>query len=234
MLTAENLSFSHGKRTVLTNVSLKLKGGDFVALLGPNGSGKTTLIRLLAQVVRPHAGTVETAERPAYLGQDAPLPSSFRVRDVVRLGAGARSPESEHRIEVALRDTGTFELRDALVEALSGGERQRVAIARALAQDTRLFLFDEPLLHLDAKHQRELLLRMRARANAGASVVVVLHDLVLLQFFSRSVLLSAGSLRADGAPSEVLSTETLAAVFGTEFEILKGEDGSLRPLLSTR
>jgi iron complex transport system ATP-binding protein len=233
------LAVAYGARRALDGVDLGLHEGEFVAVLGPNGAGKSTLVKALAGVVRPSAG--EAWVRPprartlAYLAQAEPPPAHFRARDVVRLGRlphqrwlGGASEADELAVARALADTATGPLADRRVGELSGGERQRVALARALAQEPAALLLDEPLAHLDVRHQVDLLARLAAQAGRGRCVLAVLHDLGLASYASRCVVLSRGRVLADGPPREALTAETLFAAYGVPFEVTPAPDGGVR------
>lgn len=219
-------------RAILDGVDLDVAPGRLVALVGPNGAGKSTLLAVLAGDLAPSAGVVELdgvpvaslrardlARSRAVLLQQHRLAFGFRAREVVAMGrapwhgteAADRDPEvvaaAEERADVA-------HLADRLFPTLSGGEQARVAFARVLAQDTRLLLLDEPTAALDLQHQEAVLAVARAEADAGAAVVVVLHDLSLAAAWADVVcVLADGVVRAAGPPREVLTAELLTEVY---------------------
>ena len=106
---------------------------------------------------------------------------------------------------------------DRPVTILSGGERTRILLARALAVEAPILLADEPIAALDPWHQLHVMEILRERARAGAGILVVIHDLALAaRFMDRLVLMNAGAIAADGAPSEVLTPDLLARVYRIE------------------
>lgn len=109
-------------------------------------------------------------------------------------------------------DVTEFTARD--VTTLSGGERQRVRIARALAQQPRALVLDEPTNSLDIRHEMAILELLRRSADAGLTVIVVTHGLDLAaRFADRMLLLSQGTVAAEGTPAEVMTEQTLAGVY---------------------
>ena len=223
-LVAHDLRVTLGTREVLRGLSLSLQGGSLVGLLGPNGAGKTTLIRSFAGLATPRAGEVRLDGKPlmeidpaaraqaiAYLPQERECRWPVTVARVAALGR----PRRAEAIAEALAETDMTTLADRPMDALSGGERARALIARALAVEPKVLLADEPLAGLDPGHQLDLLGVLRRRADAGALVVVVAHDLTLVpRFADRLVVLAGGRVVADAAPGEALAAPPTAAAYG--------------------
>ncbi len=188
-------------------VSLALRRGQVTSLMGRNGSGKTTLLKLIAALLRPQSGRIRQEIRTAYVPQDADaLLFAPTVGDELR-GLPA---------EVTDRFAGWLERypRD-----LSSGERQQLAIAVVGAQ-AELLLLDEPTRGLDPSVKRALTSFLRARAAAGASVLVATHDVEWAARTADRVLLMAdGEIYADGPPRTVLSD---SLVFATQINKLLG------------
>ncbi|MBT3150853.1 heme ABC transporter ATP-binding protein [Streptomyces sp. CHD11] len=233
----EGLSVRLGAREVLTDVGVRVRAGEVLALVGPNGAGKSTLLSVLAADLPPTAGCVRILGRPvsdwsarelalrrAVLPQSAALSFPFTVEEVVRMGrapwAAARPEEDEAAVAGAMAATEVTGFAARPFSALSGGERARVALARVLAQRTPLLLLDEPTAALDLRHQ-ELVLRLcRQRALAGDAVVVVLHDLGLAAAYAHRVaVLRAGRVAAGGPPEEVFTGELLSQVYDQPVEV---------------
>jgi len=222
-------------RDAVTDVSLAVRDGECVALLGPNGSGKTTLLRLALGVLRPAQGTAAILGRTAadwsrrdlarlvgVVAQREETSFPLRVRDAVLLGRYARlSPWSGERpadrdaVTRALAQCDATDLADRWLATLSGGELQRVRLARALAQEPRALVLDEPTASLDLRHEMELFERVRAlvdRQRLGA-LVITHHVNLAARFADRVLLLSDGRAVGQGAPAEVLTRETVERVF---------------------
>ncbi|MFD8252038.1 heme ABC transporter ATP-binding protein [Streptomyces werraensis] len=235
---AEGVSVRLGDRQVLTDVGVRVRAGEVLALVGPNGAGKSTLLSVLAADLPPAAGAVrihdreaaewpapELALRRAVLPQSTALSFPFTVEEVVRMGrapwTGARPEEDEAAVAEAMAATEVAAFAARPFSALSGGERARVALARVLAQRAPLLMLDEPTAALDLRHQ-ELVLRLcRERARAGDAVVVVLHDLGLAAAYAHRVaVLRAGRVAADGPPEEIFTESLLSEVYDQPVEVL--------------
>lgn len=176
-----------GDLPVLDEVSISVKPGEFVALVGASGSGKSTLLRLLAGLDRPLGGEVYVDGRPvtgpdpsrALVFQDPTLLPWRTVRQNVAIGPQSRGilKQSEQRIDQALELVGLTEFADSWPSQLSGGMAQRTALARALVNDPSVLLLDEPLGKLDALTRRTLqgeLLRLWQERRYTA--LLVTHD----------------------------------------------------------
>ncbi len=237
-LEVRGVSVDYGRRRVLDRIDLHLSAGELVCLLGPNGAGKSTLLRCISGTLRPSAGTIlidgvplDEYERPALARRIAVVPGQtvvafpMRVEELVALGRVPHEhpllgPRAADRvaIEQAIERVGIGHLRDRDVRELSLGERQLAVLAMTIAQDARLLLLDEPTVHLDLKHQVEVMgvLRDLATAN-GVTVFAVLHDVNLAShFFPRLLLLHDGRISADGSAAEVLLADNIRQVFGVD------------------
>ncbi|HVT60133.1 MAG TPA: ABC transporter ATP-binding protein [Thermoanaerobaculia bacterium] len=240
LMSARGLVWSAGGRTVLGPLDLDLRRGECLAVVGPNGAGKTTLLRLLTGLLRPSAGAVSLAGRPlaaftrrelarriAYVPQIRPARVPLTVEEVVVLGrypylsALQLAPRAADfaAVEEALAVVGIARLRTRPVDELSGGERQAVFIAAALAQEAELLVLDEPTLHLDAGHQRQLAgLLLRLKADAARTVLLASHDLNLAGLLGDRLLgLADGQTLALGPPALILRPELLERLFAARF-----------------
>ncbi|MEU3270939.1 heme ABC transporter ATP-binding protein [Saccharomonospora sp. NPDC006951] len=228
-----------GGARLLDGVSLTVHAGEVLALVGPNGAGKSTLLGVLAGDTAPSSGrvtihgrpadawsTVDLARHRAVLPQHNPVSFPFTVRSVVEMG---RAPwegtpaedDDERAVAAALADTGLTSFAERIHPTLSGGEQARTALARVLAQSTGLLLLDEPTAAMDLRHQEQVLALARARAETGAGVLVVLHDLGLAAAHAdRVAVLSSGKLAAAGPPEEVCETELLSEVYQHPVEVI--------------
>ncbi|WPO74230.1 ABC transporter ATP-binding protein [Streptomyces sp. KN37] len=245
-LRADRVTREAGGRLVVDGVSLAPPPGTTVGLLGPNGSGKSTLLRILAGVLAPASGVVildghplpdtprrTVARRIAVVEQHATTQTELTVRDVVRLGRiphrrawSAPTPHDERAVREALARTGLTDRAAQSWHTLSGGERQRVQIARALAQEPRELLLDEPTNHLDIQHQLDLLSLV---AELPVTSVIALHDLNLAAMFCDHVLiLKDGTAYAAGTPTEVITEELIAEVYGVRAVVTREDPPSVR------
>jgi len=245
-LSLEGVAVALGPRAVLAGVDLSVEPGEVVGVLGRNGVGKTTLLRVASGALAPDAGRVTLDGAPlaamdrrvrarhvALVPQDTQVPFPFSAAEVVLMGRtphlGFLGFESAHDFAIArdaLERMGIAALADRNVQELSGGERQLVVVARALAQEPRLLLLDEPTAFLDLRHRLEVLGVVRELAAAGASALVVSHDLgVAARYCDRVALLAGGRILALGPPREVLTPDTLRTAYGIEADVLAGADG---------
>ena len=245
-LRAERLDLSYlpGSPTILHDFTLAVRPGWFLGIVGPNGSGKSTLLHALSRTLRPAQGTVrlggsdlyaelkarDAAQMVAVLPQETAVSLDFTVREVVRMGRSPHLPRrpfaaetaaDEQIVDDALHAAGLTALAERSVPTLSGGERQRVLLARALAQQPAVLLLDEPTSHLDLRHQSETLALARSLAHQeGTAVLAVLHDVNLAAAWcDEIVLVSEGRIAAQGTPAEVLTAETLRAVYGVRVRV---------------
>lgn len=241
LIEIESVSFAYGQQKVLDKLSFSVHENDFLAILGPNGAGKTTLVHLLSGLMKPQAGRIqidgksirsysraELAAKIAMVRQGTTPTFGFTVRQTVMMAryfAGGRTlfetPQDCAIVEQALDRTDTRRFADRPINALSGGERQRVYIARALAQQTPVLLLDEPTSHLDLKHQIGIFeLLKNLRLNERKTVIVVSHDLNLVQHYAQMYLLLADDGRTlyqrDGGGLPAATVESFFGVTGVE------------------
>ncbi len=249
MITAEDVSFAYGRDLVLDGVSVGVRAGQVLGLIGPNGSGKTTLLRLLYATLSPRAGLVhldevpvrsltprETARRLSVVVQEGAGELPLTVAEMVLLGRAPhlstfqRQSAEDYRIAgAALRRVGARHLAQRVFAGLSGGERQRVLIARALAQQADHLLLDEPTNHLDIRYQHEVLQLVRTLVEVAT--VVVLHDLNLAgRYCDQLVLLEGGRVACAGPPDAVLTPEVLEPVYGIGVQRFTAADDSVQLL----
>lgn len=250
-LACRDLSVVRDGRALVDRITLEVARGAITGLLGPNGAGKSTLLRALAGVSPPTSGSIELmgralaewsaierAARLAYLPQLRDVAWRLRVADVVALGRLHRTSLSRltdadrDACETAMRDTDVTHLAARDCRTLSGGELGRVLLARALATGAEVLLADEPGTGLDPRHQLELMELLRAKAAAGVSCCVVLHDLTLAaRYCDHVILIDAGAIVSHGSPNDVLTDERLASVYGIRASRF---DGALVPTTTLR
>lgn len=222
MIRTEELVHRYGDATAVDGVSLTVDDGAFLVLAGANGSGKTTLVRHFNGLLQPDEGKVLVDGQPVeddFVAARTAVGMVFQnPRDcfvAATVGADvAFGPENlglsretiDARVEDALSTVGLSDRQDARVDRLSGGEQARVAIAGALAMQPGHLVLDEPFTGLDWPARRGVLRRLETLNEEGTSVVVVTHDLRdLATLADRVVVLSDGSIAADGTPDTVRS-----------------------------
>ncbi len=244
----EGVSRSFGGEPVLADISLQIRRGERVAIIGPSGAGKTTLFRLLSAVLKPSSGSVIALEQDTrrlrgralrrlrrdigVLYQNDNLIPHLRVVHNVLMGrighwSMARTlfslfwPQQLSMARTALQQVELAAKLWSMPGELSGGQQQRVAIARLIVQRPRVMLADEPVSQLDIRLGREIIgLLANVSAQLGATLLVNLHTLELLhEHFDRVIALRQGQLFWQGAPDEV-SRELLHALYGAEYRAL--------------
>jgi iron complex transport system ATP-binding protein len=239
MLRADELKLSIGGRELIGALDISLAPGECWALLGRNGAGKTSLILALAGLRTPQGGTValdgtplaahrrgELARRIGVLLQDEDADFWGSVFDYVMLGRYPRSRSAWGRDEEgaagARRWLAELDLADHSAQAyrsLSGGERQRARIAQVLLQDADILLLDEPLQHLDLRHQAQVMRLLSARAASGKTVLAALHEPGhAARYCGFSVLLYDAGRVSLGRSGDMLTQANLEALYQCRLE----------------
>lgn len=235
-LTIEDLTVRAGRQTLLSGVSATICPGQLTAVVGPNGAGKSTFLRALAGLV-PSEGRIgrgeidlrqqtpiQRARQVAYLPQAHELAWNICVADMVALGRFAHggiparlNAEDRAAVAKAMELAGCSPLAERGVASLSGGEQALACLARVLAAETPVLLADEPAAALDPANQYRVMECLASLAQAGRTVIVVLHDLSLVAQFADSVLwLYHGKLVAHGPASREELARHVPALFSRE------------------
>lgn len=255
MLQARQIKVRRGPCTVLRGVDVQLRAGQVTGVLGANGAGKSTLLSALCGELPIAAGEILLNERKladwpdqlraqhlAVLPQHSTLSFGFAVEEVVGMGRLPYATGCQLDAEIvqqALAAVDITHLSGRSYLQLSGGERQRVHLARVLAQlwpgaAGQVLLLDEPTAMLDPLHQHSILQAVRAFADKGGAVMVIVHDLNLAaRYCDELLLLDKGSVFSSGSPDEVLRAEVLHEVFGLEVLVQKHPERD-HPLIIAR
>ncbi|SOB92552.1 ATP-binding cassette domain-containing protein [Rhodobacter maris] len=215
LIKAENLSVRHGDTVVLSGVDFAIRKGEIVTVVGPNGSGKSTLIRALIGLEAAATGRVTRSPGlaigyvPQKLHIDAGLP--LTVRRFLSLPRRV----CDAAAEAALTRTGVPGLGTRPLARLSGGQFQRVLLARALLTRPDILILDEPTQGLDQPGTAAFYhLIEEVRAETGAAVLMVSHDLHVVMAASDRVVCLNGHICCEGAPKVVSAAPEYRALFG--------------------
>lgn len=189
----KKLSKQYGDKVIFKNLSLELKDGEILTVMGPSGIGKTTLIKVLTGLEEAEAGQVEIngneyeigdpaiSEQIGLVFQDFNLFPHLTVKENIALAPvlvkKRAKQEVDQKVNELLKQLGITEQADLYPYQLSGGQKQRVAIARALAMNPEVIIYDEPTSGLDEKSTEQVEKIMLALKKEGVSQMVVTHDL---------------------------------------------------------
>jgi zinc/manganese transport system ATP-binding protein len=244
VVAASNLAAGYPDNTLWRDARFSIKRGEFVAIIGPNGAGKTTLFRLLLGLQKPLGGSIEIFNAPpkkgnpriGYVPQRHGIDSDTNIEslELVRLAfSGRRWGFSLSRKDgVAalgvMKAVGSEELAHRSLNALSGGELQRVFLAEALVSSPDLLLLDEPLSNLDLKREKDLVQLVNSVVRSrNVTVLLIAHNInPLLPFLDKVIFIANGNV-ATGKPDEVLTSESLSALYGVPVEVLHDSRGNV-------
>lgn len=248
VIQTRGASVRFGERRLWSGVDLAIEPGTFSAILGPNGAGKSTLLKVFLGLQPLASGTVNVLGAPAgaarrrigYVPQRGGFDRTIRIRgiDVVRLGldggrwgvplSALRARRTREAVAEVVDLVGATQYANRPIGELSGGEQQRLVVAQALVRHPELLLLDEPLDSLDLANQAAVAaLVQRICRERGVTVVMVAHDVNPILPFLDQVVYVAGGKAVVGAPNDVITTETLSALYGAQVEVLRASDGRL-------
>ncbi len=225
MVHVENLKKNFDKLEVLKDISIDIKEGEVVVLLGPSGSGKSTFLRCINRLEESTSGKIvvdgiditdkhtdinKAREDIGMVFQHFNLFNNKNVIDNIMLAPvelkKMTKEEAHNKAMSLLERVGLSDKADAYPSQLSGGQKQRVAIARALAMNPNVILFDEPTSALDPEMVGEVLDVMKELAEAGMTMIVVTHEIGFArEVADRIVFVDGGYIVEQGTPDEVIN-----------------------------
>ncbi len=225
MLKFDHVCFSYNHENTINDVSFHINKGDFVALIGENGAGKTTIAKLSNGLLKPNKGSVTVNGLDTRTARTSRIARSVgflfqnpdrqicqnTIREEILFGLGFTvqdAAEREQRCETVLQEFGFDGSRNPF--SMSRGERQRIALASLLACEPEVLILDEPTTGLDWRECMQIMDLVQKRNDAGATVLMVCHDMELVQDFSKRILVvTEGSLIGDGPMQEIMTNEPL-------------------------
>lgn len=241
-----------GGRTIFSEVTVTVRPGEFVAVLGPNGVGKSTLLKTVLGLIPVTSGEITVLsgkpgrhnDRIGYLPQRRAFDAGVRIRgaDIVRLGLdgdrwgvplpawllGARGRRARDRVREVIELVGATGYADRPIGQCSGGEQQRLLIAQALIRRPELLVLDEPLDSLDVTNQASVsALIQNVCRSQDVAVLMVAHDVnPILGYLDQVIYLAHGGA-VMGPPEQVITADTLTMLYGTPIDVLRDRAGRL-------
>lgn len=233
MIEIKGLSKIYGEKTIVDDVTVKIKPKQITSFIGPNGAGKSTLLSMVSRLLDADTGEVlldkknikkmksnDFAKRIAILRQANYLNVKLTIRQLVSFGRypyskGRLNENDQMLVDQAIEYLNLTDIQHKFLDELSGGQRQRAFIAMVIAQDTEYILLDEPLNNLDMKHSVQIMKILRKLVDElDKTVVIVLHDINFASVYSdRIVALRDGRLVKDGTTNEIINSESLREVY---------------------
>lgn len=214
VLIVKNLQKSFGKTKVLKDISLEVKDGEIVSIIGSSGSGKSTLLRCITKLETPDSGEIQVEGKMGLVFQNFNLFPHYNVlRNVTEAPVHVMKvpkKEAEKEAMSLLKRLGLGDKANAYPYQLSGGQAQRVSIARALALKPNILFFDEPTSALDPELTGEVLKVIRSLADLNMTMVIVTHEMEFAKELSdRIIFMDQGVIAEEGTPEEVFTSENV-------------------------
>lgn len=225
LLSVKDLSFSYEKnqKSVLNNISLDVKRGEMLAIVGTNGAGKTTFSKVVCGFEKNNTGSItfngqdfldksikERADHIGYVLQNPnQMISQTMIYDEVAFGLRNRKVTEDEiaaKVEEVLKICGLWKMRKWPVSALSFGQKKRVTIASILAMGPEMIILDEPTAGQDYRHYTEIMEFLKKLKDSGITIVMITHDMhLMLEYADRTVVFSHGRIIADDTPAKILT-----------------------------
>jgi len=238
VITVKNLTISYNKKPAIKGINLEVDEGSIIGILGPNGAGKSTLIKGILGLLPSETGEIRIFDKPvkeslkriAYIPQKEQFDWDFpiNVSEVVMMGRYpyislfGRPDENDHLIvkevleKVEMSDNQFTQIRN-----LSGGQQQRIFLARALAQESDIYLLDEPFVGVDAKTEKAIFELIKELKEKNKTILIVHHDLSKVKEYFDKVILINQTLVAFGDTDKAFTSELINKAYGGRLTILQ-------------
>lgn len=246
MIEVTDISYRLSNKYLVKPLSVTFIAGEMAVIMGANGAGKSTLLKMLAGAIKPSSGKVlfknkdlssykseELARERAVLSQSYQLNFPITVSDIIMMGrypyfSSSPTLQDQEVFEASVKTVGVGHLLDRDYNTLSGGEGQKVQMARVLtqvwqteAETCKALYLDEPVSSLDMKYQHEIMAIAKRFAEAGNTVITVLHDLNLaLQYADKVYFMKNGELLGSYSKGKEINLDMLSLIFNMRFEVL--------------
>ncbi|MDD5527530.1 MAG: metal ABC transporter ATP-binding protein [Patescibacteria group bacterium] len=241
IIEVKNISFAYGAEEVLSNISINVHQGDYLAFVGPNGAGKTTLLKIILGLLLPKKGSIRLFGRDikdfkdwrkiSYVAQgvnnfDHNFPAT--VLEIVLMGRYSRKGllkninSSDKKIaEKAIEQVGLSGFKNRLIGDLSGGQKQRVFIARALCAEPEVIFLDEPTAGVDRQSQDNFyMLLKKMNAELGITLVLISHDVERMLKEAMHIACIDHTLTCHTSPEEFLRESAAADIMGEKVRLI--------------
>jgi len=239
MIEVKDLNFRIGNKTILENITLRIKKGDFVSIIGPNGAGKSTLIKMIMGILTPDTGQIRIDGIPAsdwrksgligYVPQKEQFDTDFpaRVLDIVLLGlAGTKglfrffTKKDKQKAMDILDQLKIVHLAGELIGGLSGGEFQRVMLGRALITGSEYLFLDEPDANVDKSGVARFYDLLNRLNSEGKTIVMISHDVNTVTRYSNSLVCLNKTLHCHTHP-ELLQADVIKKTYGEVVQLIE-------------
>ena len=235
VIFVDDVSFHFDGPMILDHVTLSVKKGEFLGIVGPNGGGKSTLLKLILGLLKPYSGRVTVLDKPPHKGRAAigyvPQYADFErnfpitVQDTVLLGRMGKSRAlfgfNAHDYQLtqsALQETEIAGMKDRLLNTLSGGQFQRVLIARALVSEPEILILDEPTSNIDTRMEEDIFDLLK-KLNERVTIVVVSHDIGFISEYVTMVACLNQTLVCHETSS--ISGKTIEQLYGGPVQMIQ-------------
>lgn len=238
VITVKNLTISYNKKPAIKGINLEVEEGSIIGILGPNGAGKSTLIKGILGLLPSETGEIkiygkpvkESLKRIAYIPQKEQFDWDFpiNVSEVVMMGRypyislfGRPDENDKLIVKEVLEKVEMSDNQFTQIRNLSGGQQQRIFLARALAQESDIYLLDEPFVGVDAKTEKAIFELIKELKEKNKTILIVHHDLSKVKEYFDKVILINQTLVAFGDTDKAFTPELINKAYGGRLTILQ-------------